>query len=273
MAPFLLVVLVAAPVTLVRLPTGPVPARTFVDEASLAATGVELAMQAKLIPPARAPAIGQELDAAYAELKRERGAFPTPVMGTAAKDQGAKGFDLVLIPPLGSERDDVAAVFLHGWGGNATLECWLAARGLGAEGLLTVCPSIGFEANWDSPDGRAVVRQTRALLAARGKRRLLLVGLSSGAVGAARLAARDPSAWAGLVCLEGAARLPPALPVLMVSAKADTFVSHALALQLVKGHANAELVELEGDHFAALERRDEVAERLRAFAARVLPRR
>ncbi len=264
------VVLCAAPISLVRIPDGSIPTRTHVDEAPLAQQGVGLATQAGMLASARAPALRKSLDEAYRQLIAERGEFPTPAIGTLADQQSSKGFDLVLVPPLGQERPDTAAIFLHGWGGNATLECWLAARALGQAGLLTACPSVGLDAQWDSKDGRSVVEQTRAFLAKRGKKRFLLVGLSSGAVGAAQLASRDETAWAALACLEGSASLPTTIPVLLLTASQDQFTSPELARRLARGHHNVRVEQLEGDHFAALEHRDQLADILTDFVRHTL---
>jgi pimeloyl-ACP methyl ester carboxylesterase len=270
MTPLLLAVLSAAPITMVRLPQGSEPLGAHADEAELAQQGLDYAVKLAMLPASRKPSLSRSLDAAYSELAAERGKFPTPAPGTIEGAQSAGGFDLVLVPPTAKERGDAAVIFLHGWGGNATLECWLAARAVAVDGVLTACPSTGLEGNWDSADGRAIVEQTRKYLEARGKKKLVLVGLSNGSVGAAKIAVRDESVWAGVACLEGASALPSKVPVLVVAAKADQLSSPANARAAAKGRSNVTLAELEGDHFAALEHRDELAKQLRTFVSGAL---
>ncbi|MFT3843177.1 MAG: hypothetical protein QM723_39700 [Myxococcaceae bacterium] len=270
MTPLLLAVLSAAPITMVRLPAGAEPLSAHGDEAELAQQGLDYAVRLSLLSSARKPSLSKSLAAAYSDLAKEHGAFPTPAVATIEGAQTARGFDLVMIPPAAKERDDAAVIFLHGWGGNATLECWLAARSVAADGILTACPSMNLDANWDTADGRSIVEQTRKYLQAKGKKKLVLVGLSNGSVGAARIAVRDESAWSGVACLEGTSALPTKVPVLVVAAKSDQMSSPTVARVAAKDHPNVTLAELEGDHFAALERRDELAKHLRSFVHGVL---
>src|SRR4051812_29954204 len=136
----LLSVLIAAapPIEMYQLPRDE-PVSTTLDEAALARQGAAVATQSGRLTASETEGLRPALDAAYAELTQERGAFPSP----ALRRQAPEAFDLVVIRPETVSPASAAAIFLHGFGGNWSLECWLFARG---SGMLTVCPSTTMDA-------------------------------------------------------------------------------------------------------------------------------
>jgi pimeloyl-ACP methyl ester carboxylesterase len=264
----------APPIQLLRLPDGKdlTAQASKADEAELAQLGAAAAGQTGRLSPSVVKPLQADLAAGYRELKAERGTFPTPVMATLTGAQRPDGFDLLVVPPSGKETES-AVLFLHGWGGSFTLQCWLTARALSGQGWLTVCPATDTDAVWSDAAGERIVLQSLAFLHARGKRRIVLAGLSNGGSGAARLSRKLERDFAGLICLSGAAGDGPAkLPVLVVNGDADPMFAVAHARRFAQGHAERTLAVLDGGHFVALRRRDQVAALIARWAS-ALPKR
>src|SRR4029077_9562922 len=116
--------------------------------------------------------------------------------------QGPAAFDAIVIERA---RDAAparsAVVFLHGFAGSFTLECWLVARAADAIGAITVCPATVLSGRWGDRDGERTLRATLDFLRARNIRRVYLAGLSNGAAGAAALAPRFAGSLAGLILI------------------------------------------------------------------------
>ena len=202
--------------------------------------------------------------AAYAEMRREEGSLPAPVLPTHLGRENPSGFDLALLAPPGSTD---AVVFLHGSAGNFLLPCWQVATIVRSLKVATACPSTGWTADWGTADGEATVRQTLGILRARGFRRFVLAGLSAGGYGASVLAPRLKGDFVGLLLLSGADPEAPAAgtATLLVHGKEDTLVEIDEARAYAKA-AGAPLVEIPAaGHFALLVHHDEVAGPIRGF--------
>ncbi|MHB8872839.1 MAG: alpha/beta hydrolase [Myxococcaceae bacterium] len=264
-----MVVAAAPPIQLWRLPGGEdlTAARSLADEAALAKMGAVAAVQAKRLPAAELELMQADLAAAYAELLAERGRVPTPVTQTIAGAQRPDGFDLLVVPPRAKESDR-AVLFLHGWGGSFTLQCWLTARAVADEGWMTVCPATGVAAVWSDAAGEKIVRETLRWLRAHGKKRVVLAGLSNGGSGAARLARKLEAEFEGAICLSGVAGEGPArLPMLVIHGTGDTMFGVDNAHRFTKGRPERTLKLLPGGHFVLLRRRDEVGALIRRWIA------
>jgi len=131
-------------------------------------------------------AIGSAMDGAFADL------FGLPF---------DRGHYFAYVPRASSRLP--VLLFLHGSGGNfvSYLKCWqqLADR----EGIAVVCPSFGF-GRWSRAGGVAAIDRVLAHLAADPALdldRVVLAGLSSGAAGAARVAAAHPGRFRALVLI------------------------------------------------------------------------
>jgi len=180
------------------------------------------------------------------------------VLDTLLQRQGSDGFDTIVIEPAEPARAGV--VFLHGFAGSFTLECWLVASAARAIGAVTVCPAVGFSGHWTTEDGEKTLRSTIDYLHARGVRRLYLAGLSNGGVGAAWLAPRFASELSGLIIISGApAAGGSELPTLVIQGEHDPMMSAATA-KTFAARVHATYAGFDGGHFVMLMRRSEVRE-------------
>jgi pimeloyl-ACP methyl ester carboxylesterase len=185
----------------------------------------------------------------------------SPFLLTYLNQQHPDAFDAVIAEPAGDTPPKRAIVFLHGYGGNFTLQCWLVAHAGERIGALTVCPSIGPSGDWWSPSGEATLRQTLTYLQQRGIEQIYLGGLSNGGIGVSRLAHRFESDLAGLILISGADPDAPItrLPVLVVQGTEDERIPRRVVERYVAAvGATSTYVLLEGDHFVLLKQADQV---------------
>jgi len=128
-------------------------------------------------------------------------------------------------------------------------------------GALTICPSTRLLGDWWSPEGQAIVEQTLTYLRQRGVERIYLAVLSSGGMGASRLAHRFEYDLAGLILISGADPDAPLtkLPVLVVQGKDDERILARVVERYVAavGPTSTYLL-VEGDHFVLLKEADQV---------------
>ena len=185
----------------------------------------------------------------------------SPFLVTYLNQQHPSAFDVVIAEAAGDVRPKRGIIFLHGYGGNFTLQCWLVAHAGERIGAMTVCPSTERSGDWWSPQGTAILQQTLTYLQQRGVERIYLAGLSNGGIGASRLAQRFESDLVGLILISGADPDAPItrLPVLVVQGKNDERIPMAVAERYVTavGAASTYLL-LEGDHFVLLKQADRV---------------
>jgi pimeloyl-ACP methyl ester carboxylesterase len=173
----------------------------------------------------------------------------------------------VIEPPATATMPPRAAlIFLHGYAGSFTLECWLVARAAEAIGAVTVCPAVGFAGHWSGRDGARTLRATLAYLRGRGVARIYLAGLSNGAVGASALAPRFAAELAGLILISGAPARGGAggLPALVVHGERDTMASAGHARQFAARNG-ARYAGFDAGHFVLLMRRDETRAAIAAW--------
>jgi predicted esterase len=229
------------------------------DEQDAVLFGARLGSYVGLISPAENNGLVPALAQAYGEMRE---ATPlSPFLTTYLDQQQPEAFDALLSEPAAAAPPKQAIVFLHGFGGNFTLQCWLVAHAGGALGMLTICPSTGPSGNWWSASGEAILKQTLADLERRGVERIYLAGLSNGGIGASRLAQRFENRLAGLILISGAD--PEAtitkLPVLVVQGDADERIPRSMVEQYVAAAgASDTYLLLKGDHFVLLKQSDQV---------------
>lgn len=204
---------------------------------------------------------------AYAEMRADVGAAPSPVLPTYLGAQGGDTFDLVTLDPV--RASDRAVIFLHGFGGGFDLPCWQIAR---ASRALTACPSTRWTGDWLSADGRAALDKTLDVVRARGARCVVLAGLSAGGYSASRLASRKEGSFAGVVLISGADPLAPApnVPTLVIHGRSDTMAPFDNGRDYAALHASRTLF-LDAGHFAMLVRRPQVDAEIRAFVDEACP--
>ncbi len=247
------------PIWMVRLPAGakaleePPPA----TERETVLAGVPFAANSGMLPQQETPRLAEALEAAYTELDAERGPFPTPVFHTLAGQQTPEGFDVLVLPPRKDAHPRAAALFLHGFGGNFTLQCWLFARAASEAGLLTVCPSMAVSGHWAGPEGQRIVKTALDWLGARGKDRVVLAGLSNGGAGASVLARTFERRLVGAIAISGTEGAGPwKLPMLVLHGTADPMASADNARRFAKAGPKRTWVPLPGGHFALLHERN-----------------
>jgi pimeloyl-ACP methyl ester carboxylesterase len=238
-----------------------------VDEETVAVMGARVVVATHRIPALESLRLVEVMKDGYRRMKQADGHVPTPV---AAWMTGLQP-DTIAFEPTDATNPSAAVVFLHGWGGSWTLPCWQVAQAARRIGALTLCPATRFEGDWWSEAGERVVRDTIAALRARGVRRVALVGLSNGGMGASLLAPRLRKDIDALVLISGAS--PDAgssgIPTLVLHAPKDSMApaSHARAYAQRVG---ATYKSLEGTHFVLLERHEEAVSAMAEFFARQL---
>jgi hypothetical protein len=196
---------------------------------------------------------------AYVEMRRDLGTTPSPVVDTLWARQAPSAFDAVVIEPRDVPRPRAGVVFLHGYGGSFTLECWLVAGAARSIAAVTVCPATELSGHWSDRSGESTLRETIDHLRSRGIERIYLAGLSNGAVGASALAPRFASSLKGLILISGApaAGGSGGLPTLVVQGNRDTMASAATA-RAFAARTHATYAGFDGGHFVLMMRREEV---------------
>lgn len=230
-------------------------------EASLALFGTRLLVTRGRIHDRDAGRLEHELGEAYARMRADEDDPASPVRFREAPLPRAGPDELLVYEPSGpDERPKTSAVvFLHGYGGRFALPCWQIARAVARHRFTTACPSIGPEGDFWTREGEARVRATVAILREAGYERLVLAGLSNGAIGASRLPPDLLGSFAGVVLISGVdpTRVAPHVPTLVVQGRHDTMVSPDGPRAYAK-KARAKYLEVDSGHFALLFRAAEV---------------
>ena len=206
----------------------------------------------------------------YSRMRRAEGPVPSSVVSTFAIGQTPEDHSVHRIAPASRFNPPEAVVlFLHGFIGNVTLECWQVAQAANPVGLDVECPSTEWHARWAEPDGRAIVEAAIARLRGQGVRRIYLAGLSAGAIGASRLASRLDVE--GLILISGASRQasPARIPTLVLQGDRDTMTPPAPARRYARALGRrARYVEVEdAGHWMILSHHERVTAELRRWLA------
>ena len=192
---------------------------------------------------------------AYKEMNAY-GATPlSPFLMTYLNQQWPDAFDVVIAEPDSETPPKRAIIFLHGFGGNFTIQCWLIAEPGFRINALTVCPSTAVNGQWWTPQGQAILQETLTYVHQRGIQQIYLAGLSNGAIGASRLAEQFKHELAGLILISGAD--PNAtitgLPVLVLYGKNDERIPASMVENYVfAATPNVTYRPFDGDHFLLL---------------------
>ncbi len=259
-----------APLRLVTLPAGGGPrwVNALVDEQDLLLFGEALMRAVGGVSRREHADLAPALTAGYAELRGRQGGFASPVLSTYLFQQGPRVFDAVVVEPEGS-APAAAVVFLHGFMGNVSLQCWEIAQPARALGMLTVCPSTGWIGDWWRPGGEATLRATLDYVRKRGVTEIYVGGFSNGGSGVSQLAASlaaEPGVD-GLFFIAGVNQGPDiaatGLPVLIIQGALDERMGVAAAREAAAEiGAAATYVELEADHFLIVKEGEAVREAL-----------
>lgn len=236
-----------------------------VDEQDMALAGARALAAAWRLSPDEKIGLVPAMHDAYVEMRRDDAFTPSPTLDTLLGRQAASGFDTLVIEPRAESRSAVpiklGVIFLHGYAGSTTLECWLVASAARAIGALTVCPATDFAGHWRGEKGEEILRASLDYVHSRGIKRVFLAGLSNGAMGASALAPRVASSLEGLLLISGA----PAngetggLATLVVHGTRDTMTPVESARSFVS-RTHASFASFDGGHFVLLMRRAEVRE-------------
>jgi pimeloyl-ACP methyl ester carboxylesterase len=192
----------------------------------------------------------------YSEMRATERVFPSPFVSTYLNLQGANHFDAIVIEPETNHPPEFALVFLHGYMGNVTAQCWEIAQGVKIFGAVTVCPSTGWRGDWWQPQGRAVLQTTFEHLREQGIQKFYLGGFSNGGISIGRLASqlKDEKGLGGLIFIDGfsnsAGIREIGLPVLILQGSQDERIHATQARQFAEEIGDSgTYVELNGDHF------------------------
>ncbi|MBI5536529.1 MAG: hypothetical protein HY898_27655 [Deltaproteobacteria bacterium] len=236
-------------------------AGALVDEEAMAVLGARVVAATHRIPAAESRNLVAVMQDGYRRMKETDGHVPTPVPAWVI---GAPA-DTVVIQPE-EPTQDLAVVFLHGWGGSWALPCWQVAQAARQVHAMTVCPATRFEGDWWSSAGEDAARQAIRALRASGVQRVVLVGLSNGGIGASLIAPKLRGEIQGLVLISGAS--PQArssgVPTLVMHGARDSMTSPAVARQYAS-RAGGRYVSVDGTHFALLEKHEEMTAALAGF--------
>ena len=220
------------------------------DESDIATIGSQIIRYARIAQPDGAT-LASAMHMAYARMQEDQGATPSPVLPTYLGLQSTAHFDAIEIGDGQASKGVV--IFLHGWLGSFTLPCWQISQAARTAQHATICPSMGWKADWWSPDGQIVVKEVIQSLHKKGVSRIYLAGLSNGALGALSYAQRNPTDLKGLILISGARRgvTSIAIPALVLQGKHDPQFPPAIAREFAR-RVGARYIDLDAGHFAML---------------------
>jgi pimeloyl-ACP methyl ester carboxylesterase len=185
---------------------------------------------------------------------KSQGMFPSPLVNTYLNLQQPNAFDAVVIEP--KEQAKFGVVFLHGYMGNVTAQCWEIAQAVKELGGVTICPSTEWTGHWWQPNGQAILKSTFAYLKEQGISKIYLGGFSNGGFSIGHLASElgNEKALAGLFFIDGFINgiliRELGLPVLIIEGTRDERVPPAIAKSFAAEVGDlGTYVEIDSDHF------------------------
>ena len=197
----------------------------------------------------------------YSEIRKEQRVFPSPIVSTYLNREGANRFDAIIVETEINRPPEFALVFLHGYMGNVTAQCWEISQAIKNFAAMTVCPSTGWQGDWWQPHGKAILQATFQYLREQGIQRFYLGGFSNGGISIGRLASqiKNEPGISGLILIDGFADSADVrelgLPVLVVQGLQDERIPASGARQFAQElGALGTYTEMEGDHFLIMKR-------------------
>ena len=210
----------------------------------------------------------------YSAMRATQKVFPSPVVDTYLNLQQPNAFDAVVIEPEENRHPDIGVIFLHGFMGNVTAQCWEIAQAVDRFGAVTVCPSTEWKGEWWQPRGESILRASVAYLRERGVEKIYLGGFSNGGFGISRMVTRlrDIDGLSGLFFIDGIYGgeeiKSMGLPVLVIQGSQDDRMPAAEARLVTQAIGDlATYVELDSDHFVIMKLPVAVQDALAAWLA------
>jgi pimeloyl-ACP methyl ester carboxylesterase len=231
------------------------------NEQDVVLFGAQLAPYLGAISPSEKNSLDIRFSQSFKEMKTQGVTPLSPFLTTYLNQQHPNEFDAIIAEPDSVTPPESGIIFLHGFGGNFTLQCWLIARAGYPIDAVTVCPSTSPNGAWWNAEGQSILEETFTYLHQRGVERIYLAGLSNGGIGAARLADQFKNDLVGLILISGSDPGAPMteLPVLLLHGKYDERIPVAMLEQYASAAgANATYHLFEGDHFLLLKQADQV---------------
>ena len=244
-------------------PTGPRLLTRLLDEQDIVLFGAKVAPHLGLVSTREKNSLHLKFSQTFEEMKIQSVTPLSPFLTTYLNQQSPRGFDVVVSEPVSGKPPTTGIIFLHGFGGNFTLQCWLMSKAADSIDAITVCPSSGAIGAWWNSQGELILQETLTYLRQRGVERIYLAGLSNGGIGASRLANRLKQDVVGLILISGAdpTATMTELPVLLLHGKDDERIPVTVMERYASaGGSNVTYHIFEGDHFLLLKQADQVQE-------------
>ena len=221
------------------------------NEAGIALLGTRVLVSQGMLHDPDAPRVEAAMRAAYDRMRADEDDATSPVV-LASAPLTSDTQDLLTYQPRGA-RGDLAVIFLHGYGGRFALPCWQVARVAAKHGAMTACPDAGTDGAWWSSEGERTLRTTVQALKTAGAKRIVLMGLSNGGIGATRLSPKMRGTFAGLVLFSAADPSAPSsgVPTLVLHGRRDAMVSQDSSRIYARANG-ARFVDLPSGHFAMM---------------------
>jgi pimeloyl-ACP methyl ester carboxylesterase len=192
----------------------------------------------------------------YSEIQAAQKIIPSPFAGTYLGLQRPRNFDAVVVEPEIDPWAKFAVVFLHGYMGNVSAQCWEIAQAVKVFGAVTICPSTNWTGAWWEPEGQAILQETFKYVRSRGIEKFYLGGFSNGGISINRLMyqLKNEKGLAGLIfidgILEGTSIREANLPVLVIQGTQDERIPVESVRPVVEDIGDlGTYVELDADHF------------------------
>ncbi|HKG53601.1 MAG TPA: alpha/beta hydrolase [Anaerolineales bacterium] len=229
---------------------------TLIDEEDSLIVGEALFHRIGGDSPAEHNGITSALHTDYSQIRGTQRVFSSPFVSTYLNLQRATHFDAIIIQPKANYPPEFALVFLHGYMGNVTGQCWEIAQAIKNFDALTICPSTSWRGDWWQPQGQAILQSTFEYLGKQGIQKFYLSGFSNGGISIGRLASqlKDKEGLRGLILIDGfdngAGIRELDLPVLILEGLQDERIPPALARPVATEIGDlGTYVEFYGDHF------------------------
>lgn len=241
--------------------TGPRLQNRIFNEQDIVLFGAQVAPYLGAISPSEKNSLDIKFSQAFKEMTIQGVTPLSPFLTTYLNQQRSNEFDAIISDPGSGTTRRNGIIFLHGFGGNFTLQCWLMTTAGDHIDAVTVCPSTDPSGSWWNAKGQSILRETIIYLQQRGVQRIYLAGLSNGAIGASRLADQLQDKLKGLILISGADpnAVITEMPVLVLHGRYDERIPVSPMEQYTSAAgSNATYHLFEGDHFLLLKQAEQV---------------